>query len=362
MWRNDIMDENKTPTQTLLEDLLLVVEKSRRGGRHPQGSQEETLLNALYSELFRLHRRCLHSKIGYKIAFVGLGNVGKSTLINAVLGAKIAPVANGPCTAGIVEFAYGENFSVTAFRNKRLLQETQHFENSKALETALSEMVAHRGERDETFDCIKVSLPVQILKSGLILVDTPGFRAGGGIGNRDDLLVSDFLKKDVAQICWVVMADTGIGRDELNFYNTHLKERCDDIVVSNAEEFDAESRSRWCQRYKPCLAPHVHIHFVEGKTATDAFANNNKMAWAKSGAKKICDRIKNLKDNEGRIENVLNCIEALGKSVLERAAIISEKEHLFCPLHMASFLHKYRNEPRLVSSWTPLENFARPHR
>jgi ribosome biogenesis GTPase A len=355
-----MMNENKTPTQTLLEDLLLVVEKSRQG-RHLHGSEEEKLLNMLYDELSRLHKRCLRSKIGYKVAFVGLGNVGKSTLINAVLGAKIAPVANGPCTAGIVEFAYGENLSVTAFRNERLLQETQHFETSEALAAALSEMVAHRGEGDETFDFIKVSFPAPILKSGLILVDTPGFRAGGDIGNRDDLLVSDFLKKDVAQICWVVMADTGIGRDELNFYNTHLKERCDDIVVSNAEEFNAEDRHRWYQRYKPHLASYVRIRFIEGKAATDALANKDETAWAKAGAKEICDRIKNLKDNEGRFENVLNCIEALGKSVFERAAIIPEKEHLFCPIQTALFLQKYKNESRLPS-WKLFGNFAKPPR
>src|SRR5687767_1013787 len=55
----------------------------------------------------RIRRRMQLARHRYSVAVVGLGNVGKSTLLNALLGADLAPRRNGPCTAAPIEFTYG---------------------------------------------------------------------------------------------------------------------------------------------------------------------------------------------------------------------------------------------------------------
>ena len=56
----------------------------------------------------------------YVVAAVGLTNVGKSTLLNALLGDDLAPRRNGPCTAAPIEFVFGDQLRVTAHYRQRL--------------------------------------------------------------------------------------------------------------------------------------------------------------------------------------------------------------------------------------------------
>ena len=51
------------------------------------------------------------------VAFVGLTNVGKSTLLSALFGAKVAPARNRPWSSVPVEYRYSDKYEIIRFRS-----------------------------------------------------------------------------------------------------------------------------------------------------------------------------------------------------------------------------------------------------
>lgn len=333
-------------TREITEDLLLLTARSEslHFGSRKEAEKIHVLLASLERELFLLHQRCLRSSTAYKVAVVGLGNVGKSTLLNAVLGMKIAPVSNAPCTANIVEFHYGEEFRLVAEACERLMPQYWNFPQSDSLHDQLCKMVAHNEGAEHEWSRIEVTLPAEILSGGLILADTPGFGAAGEEGQQDNEVIAHFLKNDVAQVFWVVMADQGIGRQELDFYQQFLMERCDDLIVTNAEDWSQDDRKRWKQRFGTKLRQSLRIHFVEGKKAKVAREQHDIAGWEASGAAEICERIRNLKHSDGRVEGVASNLDILGEIVSQRVREIAAHAHVFCPVESARLRAKYVGE------------------
>lgn len=102
------MDE--APLRQLLDEFAMLLEESHAYQRIPE--VQAVLCEA--RDLVLQFRQRLRSVAGrYVVAFAGLTNVGKSTLMNALLGAEIAPRLNGPCTSVAVEFEHGPGYSVT---------------------------------------------------------------------------------------------------------------------------------------------------------------------------------------------------------------------------------------------------------
>jgi len=341
-------------TQEITEDLLLLVARSE--GLYPSSNKKagkvQELLASLGRELLLLHQRCLRSSADYKVAVVGLGNVGKSNLLNALFGMKIAPVSNAPCTANIVEFHHGDEFRLMAEARERLLPRHWTFPQSGGLHDQLCQMVSHNEGGDRGWTRIEVTLPAEILSDGLILADTPGFGAAGDEGLQDNETIAHFLKNDVAQVFWVVMADQGIGRQELGFYQQYLVDRCDDLIVTNAEDWQHEDRTRWKQRFAPKLRRSLQIHFVEGKNARLAWERQDAAGWEASGAADVCERIKNLKHFDGRIEGVASNLDILGEIVSRRIREMNSRAPVFCPVESARLRGKYAGDAAM-RHWLP---------
>jgi GTP-binding protein EngB required for normal cell division len=341
--------------QEIVEDLLFWTSQSRALNQSGEQKTESfSLLDTLERDLRRLHQRCLRSSEAYKIAVVGLGNVGKSTLLNALLGEKIAPVSNSPCTATVVEFTHGDGYRLLAESTQTLIPICKEFPHASGLHEQLNKMVAH-GDDDpgRQYRRLEITAPSSILSGGLILTDTPGFGAAGDEGRKDDDTIMDFLTKDVAQIFWVVMADQGIGRKEHAFYEKYLHERCDDLIVTNAEDWDPHDRDRWIKRFGPTLHQSVRIHFVEGKSAKLAAHQGDMEAWEASGAAAIAERIRALKLSQARIESVHESLALMGKLIGTRRS-----REILCAVQSAKLAKKYANEESL-SSWLNLLNQVR---
>ena len=327
-------------TQTIIEDWLLLIAESKR--LHRRGGPVHELLASLETEFGMLRQRCLRSGTGYKIAVVGLGNVGKSTMINALLGAEVAPVSNGPCTASVVEFKHGP-LRIDASLPERLLPETWRFAKIPQLHEKLCELVAHDGSSGRRWTRVVVSLPAEILSDGLILCDTPGFGAASQMGEEDDQVVAGFLRQDAAQVFWVVMADRFLA-DEVQFYQQVLVDRCDDLVVTNAEDFDERDRERWLHRYVPQFKRRPSIYFVAGREALPARANGDIAAWEASGMAVVEERIRGLSRAAGRVETVLQALGPLAEAMLEHAARLAlSRSHLFSRSAAAQLASRYRD-------------------
>jgi GTP-binding protein EngB required for normal cell division len=322
-------------------------EESRKS-QQDNDSQPDGLLGDLENDLRRLHRRCLNANDSYKIAVVGLGNTGKSTLLNALLGEKIAPVFSGPCTASVIEFVHGDGYRLMARPAGTVIPIYAEFNSVTELHQELNRMASHSDEPGIAYHNIEVTMPSPILSGGLILTDTPGFGAASEGGRADDETLLNFLTKDVSQIFWVVMADSPPGNKEMDFYERYLSERCDDLLVTNSEEFDEADRQRWRKRYSSRLRPSIRIHFVEGKAAGMAAQEGDMEAWEATGAAAIEERIRALKESEGRIEGVCEKIARIGRYVSSH-----KSRDLYCAASSARLLKKYADE-EILSPWLVL--------
>lgn len=343
------MNKQESAVQ-ILNDLLLLVSETER--RNAGDDASEALLKDLKESLFRLRARCCRSTKDYKIAFVGLGNSGKSTLINALLGCKVAPTCNGACTAGIVEFRYGEEHRLTAKPAGAIFEEQEILCScEEELAKELKRMCAHDGSKGQEWSRLCAYLPANILKNGLIIVDTPGFGAAGEFGEHDDKTVAEFLQKEVAQIFWIGCAETGgIGNRELQFYEKFLKWRCDDLILTNGDDWEESDRRGFKTDVSSRVSKFLKFHFVNGKQGFNAVKSGTKNSaeWEKSGVKLLEARIRSLKDEEGRSDGVIERICRIGRLSAEYV-----QDHMTCgntfftPTLRANFVKKYQNDPDL---------------
>ena len=101
----------------LNELLLLVYESEEYHGASEDGVHQtfRGILAEVRKMLADIRRRVVASFDRYVVAVVGLTNVGKSTLLNALFGQDLAPRRMGPCTAAPIEFTYGDEYKVLAY-------------------------------------------------------------------------------------------------------------------------------------------------------------------------------------------------------------------------------------------------------
>lgn len=132
---------------------------------------------------------------GFRLAFVGEFNRGKSTLINRLLGRAVLPVGVTPTTATITSIVAGsdERMDITFPGGRR---------ESRPLDSALwRDLIADdaaQSQAHETFPQVRVTLENAWLHSlGAELLDTPG---AGDLHERRAALVFDALSQSDAAI------------------------------------------------------------------------------------------------------------------------------------------------------------------
>jgi GTPase SAR1 family protein len=163
------------------------------------------------------------------VAIVGPQRVGKSTLVNALLGVDVSPVADYPTTAVPLLFDSGERAQaeiVFAGGERKVVPAT-----SKALQP----YAAHQ-ENDENrkgIQMIRVTLPNDMLARGVSLVDTPGLHDASAVVRQ----VTKAAIDNADAILFVLDASLGakfkLGQAEIEDLAAlqHSKERV--IVVLN---------------------------------------------------------------------------------------------------------------------------------
>jgi len=102
----------------------------------------------------------------FHLVVLGEVNHGKSTFVNALLGADVLPTGITPTTAAINHVVYGERPTATAHLNDG---DTIPFEAD-----ALSDWVTVTGARSKDVTYVEVGYPADVLRDNIVLVDTPG--------------------------------------------------------------------------------------------------------------------------------------------------------------------------------------------
>ena len=102
----------------------------------------------------------------FHLVVLGEFNHGKSTFVNALLGAPVLPTGITPTTATINRVVWGEVPSAQAVTRKG--------DAVKLTPAELEEWVTVEGGRAEQVSHVEVAYPAEMLKGNIVLVDTPG--------------------------------------------------------------------------------------------------------------------------------------------------------------------------------------------
>jgi GTP-binding protein EngB required for normal cell division len=291
------------------DQLRLVVDELLMLCKETADFQQDPEVRAILKEAMQALAATRHrlnvSAHRYVVAAVGLTNVGKSTLLNALLGDDLAPRRNGPCTAAPIEFVFGDALRVTVYYRQELRRPTWLCQTNQAVHERLSALADDAGaEVSRSIRKVLVEVPMPLLKSGLVLADTPGFGAAqvGQADGSHDMAVKQYLLDDVSQVFWIVLAEQGIGKREKVFYDKFFADVCDDVVVTGSEDWSAMDRDRFRRHFSDCFQRRMPVfHFASGIKGLEARQANSQKGLEAAGIVALETRIRELADTGGRM-------------------------------------------------------------
>jgi len=143
----------------------------------------------------------------FNLVVVGQFKRGKTSLINALLGAEILPVAVVPLTSIVTIMTWGEALRIKVYFNDGKIAEIKP--------ESLVEYVTEKGNPKNAKDVREVVLtyPSPYLKDGVRLIDTPGV---GSIYQHNTDIAYQYLPKSDAAL-FLLSVDQPMSRAELDF-------------------------------------------------------------------------------------------------------------------------------------------------
>lgn len=166
-----------------------------------------TIIDVCQDDIIKI--RNLQTKIENRelvIAVIGQFKRGKTSFINAVLGAEVLPVGIIPVTSVATKIQYGEPRAVV------------HYQNGEETSVSLDELVGFISEQANPNNhkgvaFVNLYLPYDFLKDGVTLVDTPGV---GSIHQNNTDEAYAFMK-DSDAIIFMLSVDSPINEIERDF-------------------------------------------------------------------------------------------------------------------------------------------------
>lgn len=284
-----------------VEELYLLLAESAEFQSH---AEVRRMLGIAARTLQSVRIRLQRSRKRYVVAIVGLTNVGKSTLLSALLGSDLAPRRNGPCTSAPIEFLYGPALKVTTYYRDRLERSVTKPTSPQELHATLSGLAAEgHAQPGSTIQRVAIELPLPLLAGELVIADTPGFGAAqlGDSAGAHELAVKEYLQSEVSQVFWVVLADQGIGQREISFHNEWFSQICDDLLITGSEDWSAEDRVRYRRRFSSRFSERApRFHFVSGLQGLKARQAQDVEQLEAAGIPLLEQRIRDLSSLQGR--------------------------------------------------------------
>lgn len=242
----------------------------------PKNQDEAVKSQMEYLEQFRLSRLVpiykrekLARQSPFTLCLVGLTNVGKSTLIEALLGAQLAPKKNGPATAVPVEYAHSPNWSLEVlYHDAGTPPQCKEYPDS----SALAAEVARHAVNVSTDEAAKIAAvcvkgPMEMLKNNLILADTPGIGAAildSAAGEDAKAPPTDrwLQRAGRTYLCVAAGVSWKISPEEAILYEA-MRHICSNIIVTKWENSD-EEQDEWKTTFGR-LFPGADFDFVNAR-------------------------------------------------------------------------------------------------
>jgi len=183
------------------------------------------------------------------VAFCGKTNVGKSTLMNALLGEKIAPVRNCDWSARPVEYTYsGIPALLIADKYPPVKRE---FSNDDELSSALKDLTTMANPSLAVGqEHLVVQADFPILRDGLIICDMPGFLAATGDETEEkegvhDFDIKEYLRKNGSFLQIYLISNAQLpDQSVIRFIRENLIDHPLTVVINYRESDDIEQRKR----------------------------------------------------------------------------------------------------------------------
>ncbi|MDR2439368.1 MAG: dynamin family protein [Planctomycetaceae bacterium] len=301
---------------TIIDRILLLISDSEN--YHRETKDVYDVFGEMRLSLNEIRRRVKAASKRYVVAVVGLTNVGKSTLLNALFGVDLAPRRNGPCTAAPIEFVYGDSYQVNVEHYNSFTRPHFPCVTIEEVHERLTALADDSGaERSKSIKRVEVTTPLELLKHGLVIADTPGFGAAqieGAEGSHEESLKRYLIDK-VSQVFWVVLGEQGIGKREMEFRDSMFAQICGDIIVTRCEDWDDKDKSRFRQRFTQLFSRIPQFHFASGKLGLKAQKENDAQLLEEAGIVAIQERIRELSNENGRLKTIQDSILALCEDV-----------------------------------------------
>ncbi len=208
----------------------------------------------------------------FRVAVVGEFNRGKSTVINALLGAEVLPASIEACSAALNRVTYGSHVTARVVMRGEEPPEDRseevHLHDLVAYVTKLSPDAAHMASSVEE---AVITYPSRFCRNNVDLIDTPGLndeptmtavtmrslgrinaavmviRAAFSFSRSEQLLLEKLLSHDVTSILFLVTAIDELDEDDRprivretkNRILKALRQYADDVYGEETEEYDA---------------------------------------------------------------------------------------------------------------------------
>ncbi len=248
-----------------------------------ESSERDLLPNTLISEVDKILEKIQSQK--FRIAAIGEFSQGKSTLLNALLGEKIQPVREIPCSGTVTVLKYGDKKRVicrykdgkeveiplTEYQSKATISETAALGN-------MNEELAH----SELEEIIFEHPDLELFQSGVEILDSPGLNE-----HPDRTAITQKLLENTDAVIFLTNASRPLTqgeRDLIQNVKLQLNGNKIDLPADNlfvlvnfidlvrSEKIRQQIRNRlenFLLGEKPILADGSRLHFISAQAALD---------------------------------------------------------------------------------------------
>ena len=268
------------------------------------------------------------NKDQFVITIVGEFSRGKSTILNAILGADIIPTAVAPTTATLNIIHYSDTpFLKVHFRDGS--KEDLEFNKS-----AFKEFTGLVDFDPSTIKYMEMGYPVDYLKDGTVLVDTPGVN---DIDEQRMDITYGYMPVSDATV-FIFNASTPFRRSEQEFLSDHvLTNNIPKLffVVNRIDEVDPEDLDEVTDdlqnKLKAILkVDEVELHPISARSAFRAGLANDAAMLAKSGFTEFEESLKEFilggEKSRTKLEGLQTDLHGISELLLEHTA--QEKRQL----------------------------------
>jgi len=242
------------------------------------------------SRLTELRQRLLQGR--FHLAVLGQFKRGKSTLLNALLGEEVLPMALVPLTAIPTFIQYGQVPQAKAYFQDERQPKVCVAHEAGAIKSFLSRFVTEQGNpRNQLgLSYVEVAHPAAILHSGVVLIDTPGI---GSTFRHNTEMTLNFLHKCDAAL-FLVSADPLITEVEVSFLQ-HTREKITRLffALNKVDYLSLEDRRQAVDFLREVLVEqagleeNIPILSVSARQGLAARLAADSPGWQKSGMAEV---------------------------------------------------------------------------